>query len=311
MSILCMDIGGSSIKYALSDPEGNLSPVRKRPTPQDSLENFLKAVCGIIAEEKHEGVAMSMPGRIDSRRGFLYTGGALPYNYGVALSDLIEQRTGLRPVIENDAKAATRAELFKGFLQGVESGAVLILGTGLGGGLVINGKLYAGPTGSAGELSNFNQSISHFADKSNIMSRQVCTTGLLLMAAEAYGLELPQGGRAFQHLPFDGETFFNKYHAGEEPAVRALEKFGLITGELIFNLCTVLDLQKVAIGGGISRQEALVEAIVRGTKAAFDSQKDEFFEVYDLYALPEIGACHFFNEANLLGALHCYRQYRG
>ena len=129
VKVLTLDVGGSAIKYGVCNGLGELSFKGQEPTPNEpdsKVEDLINAFKWIVQK-----------------------------NYGQPLADLVEQATGMRPVVENDAKAAAAAELWIGALQNVQSGAVLILGTGLGGGLVIDGKVYHGPRGSAGELSAF------------------------------------------------------------------------------------------------------------------------------------------------------------
>lgn len=312
MSLLCLDVGGSSIKYALCSNSGELSSGGKVPTPFDSFADFCSTVQSLVlgfADAHPEGVAISLPGRIDSSRGYCYSGGYLNYNARRAVGPELEQLLGLKVTLENDAKAAARAELWCGALQGVQSGAVLVLGTGLGGGIITNGRLHAGPTGASGELSFMLSDITEPISSHTIAANVISSTGLLVLAAEAYHLPYSLDVRKGYSLPMDGVEFFRRVEAGESEALSALDRFGELTGRFIVNLAAVLDVQKVALGGGISAQPALIEACRDGVHRIFAS----FPLPREMVAIaePEVLPCRFHNDANLLGAAHCFAEYTG
>lgn len=314
--VLTLDVGGTAIKYGICNGKGELSHKGQVPTPNavdSTIQDLLDAIAGICTQVKadggqFEGIAIALPGCVNPD-GSMRTGGAIRYNYGQPLADLVEQLTGMRPVLENDAKAAAAAELWIGALQNVESGAVLILGTGLGGGLIINGKVYQGPRGAAGELSAFVYNGPSFSTDLDCESSHVSTTGLILMACDALGLEYTFSPHASARIfPIDGKKIFELYHEGNETIAKVLEDFGFAVGKLIFNLGVVLDLDKVAIGGGISAQDCLIEAIKRGTQKAWDSNPIHELPA-ELIHRPEVVVCQFHNDANLVGAMHQYLEH--
>lgn len=309
--ILTIDIGGSAIKYGVCDLQANLTHKGQEPTPYgpDVTVNDLVATIKKIfdtcnAQVKIDGVSIAAPGVVD--KGFMRTGGFLFYNVNQPLAELIEQAIGMRPTIENDAKAAAEAELWIGALKGVSSGAVLILGTGLGGGLVLNGKVYQGAHGAAGELSAYEMlGIKQKQERGlDYCPVSVSTTGLLYRVCNALGLEmiLDEVNHNW-HIPIDGRKVFELLEQGEPKVQEALDEFGLDTGYLIYNLCVMLDLEKVAIGGGISCQPALIDAIKRGVFAIWDRTPLTHTQK-DLISMPEIVVCQFQNDANLIGAMH-------
>ncbi|MBQ1827042.1 MAG: ROK family protein, partial [Erysipelotrichaceae bacterium] len=155
MKLLAIDVGGTEIKSALIDQDYTLSDWDSIPTPQDSFEDFLSAIDMIYAKYRGqvEGVAMALPGFIDSEKGLCNSGGALTYNAGKYLGPILEERLGCRVHLENDGKAAAMAELANGSLRGCKNAAVFIIGTGIGGGLIVDGKLVKGKNFTAGELS--------------------------------------------------------------------------------------------------------------------------------------------------------------
>lgn len=318
LSVLTFDVGGSAIKYGLCNTQGELRCKGSRPTPNDTnstLEDFIAVLKGIHDELKEQGqnidgIAIAIPGCVNPD-GSMRTGGAIMYNYGVPLADKIEAAIGLRPVLENDAKAAAAAELWIGALQGIKSGAALILGTGLGGAIIINGSVYQGPRGSAGELSAFVHDVPHFTADRACEAQNVSATGLILHACEALGLEHTFTPEVAQRkFPLDGQKIFELYHQGNETIKQVLDDFGYETGKLIYNLCVVLDLEKVAIGGGISAQDCLIDAIRRGTDKAWASNPNSALQP-PLIFKPEVEVCKFHNDANLIGAMHQYLERHG
>ena len=312
MSLLCFDAGGTALKYGLVDKNANLTQEGSVPTPHDSFESFSAAIKSIYeqfaARAQIQGIALSLPGRNDSKRGYCYSGGYLNYNAQRAVGPELEEILGLPVVLENDAKAACRAEMWNGALKGISSGVVLVLGTGLGGGIVVNSQLFSGPTGAAGELSFFLRNIlEEHLELQSLGSLWVSSTGLLTFAAQEYGLPYHLDMEKGFAMPMNGIEFFAKVAAHEEPALRALKRFGRTTGRMIFSLCSVLDSERIAIGGGISAQPALIEACREGTHECFTS---EYPLPPSSLALtePEIVACTFRNGANLIGAAHGFQE---
>lgn len=311
--VLTLDVGGSTVKYGVCDGLGNLTNKGQLPTPNnvdtviDDLIDVFEQISQKVKGEgvNYEGIAISLPGCV-GHNGFMRTGGALFYNYCQPLGDLVEKRLGMRPILENDGKAAAAAELWKGALKGVQSAAALILGTGLGGGFVINGKVYHGPNGSAGELSSFVHNCTKFDSDMSLEAARVSTSGLVLEVCKALGLDYHYtSDTATRRMPIDGKKIFEMYHEGNEVVKKVIDDFGYATGQLIFNLHVVLDLQKVAIGGGISAQDCLIEAIAQGTQKAWENH---FLARMPgkLFVRPEVVVCQFRNDANLIGAMHQY-----
>ena len=152
---LVLDVGGSAIKYAVMDAEKNIYERGKVPTPLDCLDSFVNSVESLYNTYSDvSGIAMSMPGRIDPNKGYCYTGGALTYNHDINMAELLSERCGVRVTIGNDAKCAANAELGFGSLQDIQDGAVVILGTAIGGALIKDHKVLSGCRFGAGEFSN-------------------------------------------------------------------------------------------------------------------------------------------------------------
>ena len=175
-----------------------------------------------------------------------------------------------------------------------------------GNGFVINGSVYQGPHGSAGELSAFVHDNTNFSDTCACEAQNVSATGLVLHACQALGLEHTFTAEvASRKMPLDGKKVFELYHEGNETIKKVIEDFGFETGKLIYNLSVVLDLEKVAIGGGISAQECLLDSIRQGTEKAWNINPNSNLKP-PLISMPQVEVCKFHNDANLIGAAHQY-----
>ena len=152
---LCMDVGGSSIKYAKLDEKRNLVNYGKVPTPHEGTEAYLSRLQEICRkfEGQVEGISMSVPGIIDSTRGICITAGNLRFADGLHLVEEMERRCKMPVAIMNDAKSAALAEAAWGALKDCKDGVVLVLGTGVGGALVKDGEVHMGSHFAAGEFS--------------------------------------------------------------------------------------------------------------------------------------------------------------
>ena len=152
---LTLDVGGSAIKYALLQEDLTILEKSSVPTHMDTLENFIETIGKIYDQfqDQIDGMALSMPGIIDPERGYQYTGGALRYIDKLETVEVLKKRCPTNITIGNDAKCAANAEIGFGNLQDIQDGAVVILGTGIGGCLIKDHKVHTGKHFSAGEFS--------------------------------------------------------------------------------------------------------------------------------------------------------------
>lgn len=298
MKLMVFDVGGTEIKYSVMDEELNHYDRGSVPTPMVDLRTFLETLKGLYQPHKDEveGIAVSLPGFIDTERGVVNGGGALEYNWRQDVGPQLAAVCGCPVRLANDGKCAALAELWKGALRGCQNASVFIIGTGVGGGLIVNGELVNGIHFTAGEFSFVQVNCHSWEDIQETMAYRCSTRGLLMRYREQTGLS--------EHTPLDGRQFFTSYHAGDEAAQRALAEFSKDVAIQIYNLTVLLDLEKVAIGGGISKQPALIQAIRR----ALDELYCSGASMMAGGGLPkaEVVPCAFSSEANQVGAMYCY-----
>ena len=294
MKLLTFDVGGTEIKYAVMDEDTNVYERGYVPTPLDSWQSFEDTIYGIYEkyQTEVEGIAMSLPGFIDVKKGRCNGGGALTYNHGNDVGPKLSERCGCKVVLENDGKAAVQAEFYKGALQGCENAAVFVIGTGVGGGLIINHEVVRGPHFTAGEFSFVATDANRIEEFGSYVGSNCSTRGLLGAYAAAKGIQEEIDGREFfRRLPED------------ETAQAVLDQFCHNVAVQIYNLYFLLDIEKIAIGGGISRQPVLTEKInEQFQKVTKESALGRYMPKYDIEIVP----CQFHNDANLIGAFMTY-----
>lgn len=306
---LLIDIGGTFIKYSLADEQARKISGGKVPTPLTNMDDLLAAIEGFAAplQGQFVGCAISMPGRIDTRNGIAHTGGMLSaFMWEQPFAAQVEARLGVPVTIANDGKCAAAAEGWTGALAGVENGLVLVLGTGIGGGIILNGKVLMGAHAAAGEVSCLVSNMATMETETFELDKVETFSDAPLWAgmASASGL-IFEYARRQKHLPTDspmptGEEIFAAYNAGEPEAQKALKIFARRVAVGILSLQNVLDVEKVAIGGGISAAEALLPAI--------QAELDWLFERCTVMPTvkPELVRCRYGNDANLIGALKLF-----
>ena len=197
-----------------------------------------------------------------------------------------------------NGKAAALAELQAGALQGCCNAAVFIIGTGVGGGIIANGQLVRGIHFTAGEYSFVNTNADEWENTEKTMACQCSTKYLLKWYRARKGLPAD--------APMNGKLFFDAANAAEPEALEVLERFCKAVAVQIYNLTVLLDVEKVAIGGGISKQPLLLDDLRRVYAGLFASRGESPYMI----GLPrcEIVPCHFSSEANQVGALYTYLQ---
>lgn len=288
---MCIDVGGSSIKYAVMDKKLNFYEKGSEPTPYEGIERYLDVLEGIYRrlEGKVAGIAMSVPGMIDSERGICETGGNLTYVEQFPLAERLGERCQAPVTIMNDAKCAALAEVSCGALKGCQDAVVLVFGTGIGGAFIKDGKVHMGKHFAAGEFS-FIMMEQECDLESSTWAKRNGSERLITMAARARG------------VPSDGVTGFDVFRwaeDGDELVRKAFDKFTRDIAFMIMNFQVIFDPELFAIGGGISRQPLLLTYIRKNL---------EYYESMFPYQVPkaQVTTCQYFNDANLIGALQYY-----
>ena len=298
---LVLDFGGTYTKYALMDENGAFLERGKVDSRCEDLDRMLASVAPLKEQfaGQFEGVAVSMPGRIDTANGIAYTGGMFKFIRETPMGAKLETLFGVPVTIANDGKCAASAEAWSGALADVKDGLVIVLGTGTGGGIVLNHEVRMGHSFGAGELSVFGASLEKLSGgmtmgqmgRSDIvLANYLSASGLLRLYGLAKGRENAIPG-------VDGLQFFEAYDAGEPEAIKTLSEFGRYAAAALYSIQAVLDVEKIAIGGGISARPEVTETIRKAMK------RQREIMVFTPFQMPEVVPCKYGNSANLIGAL--------
>ena len=292
MKLMTIDVGGTEIKYSVMDDELHMEDEGYVPTPYDSFEQFAQTIYDIYSPHKDEveGIAMAIPGFVNFEKGTISGGGALHYNWNREVAKELSEKCGCRVVIENDGKAAARAEYAKGSLQGCRNAAVFIIGTGVGGGIIVDGHVLRGVHETAGEYSFMYFDMNDYQGRPDFVGDRCSARGLLGRYTQKTGEEI------------DGREFFKRL-SEDENAQTSLDEFARDVAVEIINLFWLLDLEKIAIGGGISRQDILIEKI---KEQFIDTvEKHPFIRNMPVSELKIVRA-QYGNDANQIGAFMAY-----
>ncbi|EHI70433.1 ROK family protein [Streptococcus ictaluri] len=287
MTLLCIDIGGTSIKFALYQKQ-ELSHQSHCPTPS-SLEAFYQKL-----QQKVEsylpydikGIAISCPGAVNKLQGTIEGASALPYIHHFPIQKALEEKLGFPISMENDANCAALAEARLGAGKDAKSLALLVLGTGVGGSLVIDGRIHHGAHLFGGEfgfmvMNNRYQTFSQL--------------GTVVNMAKRYNQRM-HGGKALT-----GKEVLELAEKGDLIALEERQVFLETLAMGIFNIQHAFDPDKILIGGGVSQADFLLPAI--------EAQLEKIYQKVAISDLqPSIGICQFKNEANLLGAAIDFEQ---
>ncbi|MGT2950220.1 hypothetical protein BU202_02275 [Streptococcus cuniculi] len=308
---LTIDIGGTYIKYGLMSEDFQLLEQGKTPTPA-TIENFLSSLENLV-ETYHEqisGVAISCPGTINRKTGFVYKGGLIPYLTAIPLAKHLENRFSLPVSVLNDADAAGLAEARVGNLATVSCGAALVLGTGVGLALVTDGNLATLADLKANNLllnpigqSLHDKNTNTLQDIGAMLDLHLRGVKSLVANAGSAVQFVEQASQQLQLSEADGRAVFEKLQEGANSDLSNLfADYCREIAYLILNLTSLIKLEKVVIGGGISQQDLLIDSI----QASYQEIINERMGSHHLLQPVEIKACQFHNQANLIGALCFY-----
>ena len=291
MKILVVDIDGTYIKYACMNETMKIEQRGKIFTPQEGRAELIEAIARLYeAVGDVEGIAISMPGIIDSANGYCAMGGALRYNDDFYIRNALYERCKTKIHIENNAKCAAMAEATVGSLADTADGFVLIFSTMIGGGYIKNHKIYKGKHFSAGEVSYIILNSANKLSDENFFGRSFGIPKLLKRYSEIKNMDIET---------VDLMTIFDAVNKSESAAIDCLQWYTQEIAVRIFNIQTVLDVEKFALGGELLAYPAFMEYVKNNLDKLY-------LECPFQIPRAELVSCKFSEDANLIGALQCY-----
>ncbi len=258
--VIGVDLGGTNLRTAIVNSNGEILGRHKEETR--ATEGWAKVVERLIENVKRqlesavrrgldvEAVGVGAPGVIKADKGIVVKSPNFPDWNNLPLKDQLEKSLDLPVFIENDANAAALGEQWRGAGQGIRSMILLTLGTGVGGGIILDNKIWHGADGMAGEIGHMTL----------VPDGRLCTcgnTGCLEMYASARGImqsyrEAISGSPpAIDPRVMTSEQVYEAAGAGNGIALRVMKDMGRMLGIGIASLINIFNPERIVIGGGV------------------------------------------------------------
>jgi glucokinase len=261
-----VDLGGTNLRIAAISSDGQLlEKVTLGTKVALGRDHVITEMCDAIHRLTEQyrslgaflGAGIGIPGIIDMETGMLHKSANLPGWSEYPVRAEIEQRLGARVFLENDANVAALGEKWLGAARDVPNMAIVTLGTGIGGGIVLNGKIWHGMNGMAGEFGHVTvepEGAPCGCGNRGCAERYASATAVVRMAREAIaGGKAPSLASAAGSDPeFGAKSVYNLAIQGDEEARRIFRRFGRYLGILLAGMVNVLNLDMFVIGGGVS-----------------------------------------------------------
>ena len=261
-TVLAADLGGTNLRIAAVDGEGNVVHRSRVSTPASKSREDIAVCIGDLAlqcvealgpESRPAAFCVTAPAIISAKDGTIFSSPNLPDLNGFDLAGVLEQRLGLPVVLENDANAAAVGESWKGASKGADNSICVTLGTGVGGGLIIDGRLVRGADGTAGEVGHitvepngYECGCGNFGCVEQYSSATAITHITALLKAD-----FPQSSLANVEHPSPVEVF-DAGKNGDPLALEVFRQVGTYLGVALAGLVNVLNPEVIVIGGGVS-----------------------------------------------------------
>jgi glucokinase len=263
MHYLGIDIGGTSIKAGLVDENGHVLDTRRALTITDDLNAFLSTLTELVQEFQKttaiDGIGIGVPGLRSSKTHIVETSPNIPCLQHINLEEALSNQVHIRTMSENDADAAAYAEFVCGAGTGIQHMVYLTLGTGLGSGLILNGSLFTGASGYAGEFGH--TVISAGPRRQN--TGRLCACGNrgcvemfvsapgIVMTAEEMMRNAPESTLHNVEWPLTSAKIYAEAAKGDATAQEVFRQTGWYLGIACANLINLLNLDAIVIGGGV------------------------------------------------------------
>ena len=255
--IFAADLGGTHLRAATVDQKGRIHSRFKQNTPQGNDANaIVEAIVAAVHEcgtAELSAVSLVVPGTVKVEEGAVVKAPNLPCLDGFRLGAALTSRLNLPAVVENDANAAAVGEMWQGAAVGCKTIICLTLGTGVGGGIILDGKLWRGVDGAAAEIGHM--CVDPFGGVACTCGSCGClevfasATAIVRMAREAsphYPDSILQGNE-----DRTAEMIFDAGKEGDELALEIFRRMGVYLGIGVANLINILNPEMIVLGGGV------------------------------------------------------------
>ncbi len=299
-----VDVGGTTVKLGLFDQNGTVIdkweiPTRTENNGKNILPDIAAGIQAKMAEksltkEDVAGVGVGVPGPVDGN-GIVHRA----VNLGWAEVDLKKELTALLDGMlvkgGNDANVAALGEMWKGGGQGHKNLVAVTLGTGVGGGIIVNGEIMTGATGAGGEIGHIHvedhETEACGCGNYGCLEEYASATGITRLANRA--LKASDKDSVLRNGEVSAKTVFDAVKAGDELAIEVARQFGDYLGKGLGVIAGIINPEIFVIGGGVSKAGEVLFDYIRPSfeKTAFHGSRDAIF------ALATLG-----NDAGIYGA---------
>ncbi len=289
-----IDVGGTTVKCGFFSVDGEVLEKWEIPTrTENNGENILPDIAKSINEKLEEkkidkaevaGVGIGVPGPVNDN-GEVPCAVNLHWGYKNLVKEM-EEMTGLKTRAGNDANVAALGEMWRGSGVGYHNLVMVTLGTGIGGGIIVNEKIITGSHGAGGEIghAHVEDSIDTPCNCGNCgcLEQVASATGIAYLARKM--MEESDEASVIRRDNVSAKTVFDGVKAGDELAKKVAEKFGYYLGKALANFACVTDPEAFVIGGGVSKAGDIILDYIRPhyQKYAFKSCKDAAFVIAKL-----------------------------
>lgn len=278
MKILGIDLGGTNVRVGLIDGYSLINvastPISTKASEEKVLEEIFALIDQLITHEV-AGIGIGVPSVVDLSRGIVYDVQNIPSWKEVHLKEIMEKRYGIPVYINNDANCFAAGEKYFGKAKDYQNAVGLIVGTGLGAGIIVQGRLYSGSNCGAGEFGMIPY-------RDNI-------------------LEYYCSGQFFSNeFSMTGEEVFTKAMGGDENALEIFSRFGKHLGEAIKIILYTYDPEVIILGGSVSKSYRFFEESMKNSISDFayaQSLKNIKIETSELDQVALLGAAALYFDA--------------
>lgn len=274
---LGIDIGGTHIKYGIYDETGHEYQSGKVNSVRDNLDEIIDILKNIILQfDDIQGIGLSIPGAVNSKTDFIIEGGACEALNQIDLIQYLKSFTHLPMTLENDANCAALAEAWLGNGKELNDFICVTIGTGIGGGIIINRELFTGSHYASGEFG-------YMKGKNEIGMSDWSSTSALVEHVQ----------KMIDDHSIDGEKVFELMSKENQEVINYYKEWIHDLSIGIYNIGSAFDPECILIGGGISAQMKVIDDI-----------KNELKNIAEYPIEWDVKACYCRNDAGKLGAIY-------
>ena len=286
-NIAAFDIGGTFVKHGVISENGEVFFSKEYKTHAEKggkwiIENLCAIVCELMKKQEISGVAISTAGVVDPEAGkIVYANENIPGYTGTEIKKIVEEHCGIPCEVENDVACAGLAEAVFGVGRDCKTVVCITVGTGVGGCIIHERKIFHGAGGCAGEIGYMNI----FAGN---LEKEGSASALVKRVKEK-----------IQDDTIDGCTIFENAKAGNEPCVEEIEYMCDVLGQGIANICCMINPDMVVLGGGVMKQKEYLEEKIKKTVSKWIPES--------LLKDTALAFAEMENDAGIMGAYENYK----